>query len=158
MTGHSSEELIRTQLHSLMEEVFEQVHGFALDKGTSLGETLATLTAEEASRPIVESGTSIAAQTEHICFYMDVLLDYMQGIKVEGIDWSKSWNVRDLTPEEWNGLKRRLHETYLQVMHLLKGFRSWDTEEKVNGAIGIITHTAYHLGSIRQIMRVVRQP
>lgn len=156
MTAHSSEELIRAQIYSLMEEIFEQVHGYALDKGTSLGETLANLTAEEASRPIVEGGTSIAAQTEHICFYMDVLLDYMQGIKVEGIDWSKSWNVRELTPDEWNGLKRRLQETYLQVMHLLKGFRTWDSEEKVNGAIGILAHTAYHLGSIRQILRVVK--
>lgn len=156
MTGNSFEELIRTQLYSLMEEIFEQVHGFALDKGTSLGETLAALTAEEASQPIVPGGTSIAAQSEHICFYMDVLLDYMQGIKVEGIDWSKSWNVRELTPEEWNGLRRRLQQTYQQVMLLLKGFVSWDTEEKVNGAIGIVTHTAYHLGSIRQILKVVK--
>jgi hypothetical protein len=156
MTGNSSEELIRTQLYSLMEEIFEQVHGFALDKGTSLGETLATLTAEEASRPIVDGGTSIAAQTEHICFYMDVLLDYMQGIKVEGIDWSKSWNVRKLTTEAWNGLKRRLQQTYQQVMILLKSSPAWDTEEKVNGAIGILAHTAYHLGSIRQILKVVK--
>ena len=37
-------------LYDLLDETFERVHGIYLDKGTSLLETLATITAEEASR------------------------------------------------------------------------------------------------------------
>ncbi len=36
----------------MFDETFEQVQGMYLDKGTSLFETLATVTAEEASRPV----------------------------------------------------------------------------------------------------------
>lgn len=57
----------------LLDETFDQVHGIYLDKGTSLFETLATISAEEASIPVGGKCATLAAQVKHIAFYLDVL-------------------------------------------------------------------------------------
>jgi len=61
------------ELYELLDETFNQVHGIYLDKGTSLFETLETITAEQASRPVSATCASIAAQVEHVRFYLQVL-------------------------------------------------------------------------------------
>ena len=62
-------ELFTKQVYALLQETFEKVEGIYLDRGTSLFETLASVTAVEASRPITETGTSICAQVDHVRFY-----------------------------------------------------------------------------------------
>ncbi|MEI2736167.1 MAG: hypothetical protein V9G24_16185 [Rhodoblastus sp.] len=49
------------------------VHGFYRDRGTSLFETLATISAEEASIAVGGKCATVAAQVKHIAFYLDVL-------------------------------------------------------------------------------------
>ena len=56
-------------------ETFENVHGI-LDKGTSLFETLAQISADQASQPMGNCAT-IAAHVAHTRYYMDVLEDRM---------------------------------------------------------------------------------
>lgn len=51
MTQPIALDLFTSELFPLVEETFERIHGIYLDKGTSLFETLDTITAEEASRP-----------------------------------------------------------------------------------------------------------
>lgn len=60
-------------LFSLLDETFDSVHGIYLDKGTSLFETLATISAAEASIPVGGKCATLAAQVKHITFYLDVL-------------------------------------------------------------------------------------
>ena len=75
----------------VLEEVFEQVHGYLLDPGTSLFETLATVSAEEASRPISLNCACIAAQVNHIRFYIDVINEGARtGTEIKA-DWDGSW-------------------------------------------------------------------
>lgn len=52
-------------LYNLLDEVFDHVHGYFLDKGTSLFETLATVSAEEASVPVGGSGISTSRVGYH---------------------------------------------------------------------------------------------
>ena len=66
-----------SELFELFEETFEQVHGIYLDGGTSLFETLATISAEEASLPVSATCATLAAQVEHVRFYLDVLETYL---------------------------------------------------------------------------------
>ena len=61
-----------------------------LDGGTSLFETLATITAEEASRPVSAACASLAAQVEHVRFYLDVVDDYLLNQEPSKVDWRKS--------------------------------------------------------------------
>ena len=148
-------ERFTNELYPMLEETFERVNGIYLDRGTSLFETLETITAEQASRPISAQCASIAGQVEHVRFYLEVLQDYMQGKAVGKIDWQASWYVKTVTPEEWNALKQRLRASYESVTALIKSFTTWEGEDEIGGALAIVVHTAYHLGEIRQALCVI---
>jgi hypothetical protein len=151
------ERLKPTLLH-FIDETFSQVHGLYLDKGTTLYETLDGVSAAEASRSAAPQTATIAAQVEHVRFYLDVLDEI---IKTRDIDkkynWREIWEtVREVTPEQWDDLKRRLHESHDRVLATINSFENWDGPFDVGGAISIIAHTAYHLGGIRQALGVIR--
>jgi hypothetical protein len=56
-------------LLDLLDETFDHVKGHYLDGGTSLFETLATITAAEASIPVGGKCATLAAQVKHVAFY-----------------------------------------------------------------------------------------
>jgi hypothetical protein len=143
-------------LYALLDETFEQVHGIYLDRGTSLFETLATVSADDAARPISPRCASIAAQVHHVTFYLQVLQDYMQGKQVGRVDWQASWQVPPVTPEEWDALKQRLRAAHQSVLAAIKGIETWEGEDELGGALAIVVHTAYHLGEIRQALGVLK--
>lgn len=59
-------------LFKLMEQTFEsRNYGIYLDKGTSLFETLETVSAQEASIPIGGKCASLAAQVAHVTFFIE---------------------------------------------------------------------------------------
>src|SRR4051812_7860376 len=103
-------EAIRIALATLFEEIMEQVNGYVLDKGTSMFETLATITAEEASRPVSRQSATLAAQVNHVRFYMESILA-MQ----ENADWESSWQVEAVTEAEWQDLIAGLRAVTEQV-------------------------------------------
>jgi hypothetical protein len=85
----------KKELFDLLEETFEQVQGIYLDRGTSFFETLETIPAEEASRPVSTKCASIAAQVEHVRFYLRVLLEgCLQKKTIGKVDWEKSWQLK----------------------------------------------------------------
>jgi|WetSurMetagenome_2_1015567.scaffolds.fasta_scaffold24346_4 hypothetical protein len=149
-------EKIISLFHTLLEETFEKVNGVYLDRGTSLLETLASLSAAEASKPIADSGTSIASQVDHIRFYLKMLNDYIDGVWPEKVDWQGSWSRKSVTDSEWNELRAELLIDYQNLLDHLNSITDWNDDRRLGGAMGIIVHTAYHLGAIRQIIRVVR--
>lgn len=145
-----------TELFAILEETFEQVQGIYLDKGTSLFETIASVTAEEASQPISSQCASIAAQVFHVRYYLDVLSSYMRQHPPESVDWQASWQVTTVSAQEWDDLRQQLSDTYQQVRTLFRSFDTWDGDEDIAGALAIVVHTAYHLGEIRQALGVLR--
>jgi hypothetical protein len=149
-------ERFTNELLDLLRETFEDVQGIYLDRGTSLFETLDTISAEEASRPVSAECASIAAQVEHVRFYLEVLERVIQKQPVGKIDWQESWQLEKVTPEEWEALKGRLREAHESVLTVLKSHESWEGEDDIGGSLAILAHTAYHLGEIRQALCVVR--
>lgn len=71
-------ERIKPVLLQLLEETFSRVQGMYIDKGTTLFETLDGVTAAEASRSASPKTATIAAQVEHVRFYLDVLDEIMR--------------------------------------------------------------------------------
>ena len=140
----------RGGLLTVLEEIFEHVHGYLLDPGTSLFETLAAVSAKDASRPICAGSANLAAQVNHIRFYLDVLL-----ARERSADWASSWRVGAVTDEEWQELIARLRITYGQLREFAATFDSWDARF-VGGAFAMVGHCAYHLGEIRQGLGVLR--
>ena len=157
MSDQAAIELFKKELFECLEETFEQVRGIYLDRGTSLFETLESLSAEDASRSIAENCATVAAQVEHVRFYLDVLNDVMRKEEVTKVDWREIWqSVREVTPEEWEGQRRRLRESYERVLGTIRNYDRWQGEYGISGSLAVLTHTAYHLGGIRQALCAIR--
>ena len=140
-------------LYALLDETFDNVHGYFLDKGTSLFETLATISAEEASVPVGGKCATLAAQVKHVAFYLDVLAEALRTKRFERQDWGKIWRETSaVTPEEWDALKASLRESYDRVKTIIGDTTDWSGELQIGGAIAVIVHTAYHLGEVRQAL------
>jgi hypothetical protein len=153
MSGQIETQLFTDTLQDLLDETFDNVHGIYLDRGTSLFETLATISAAEASVPVGGQCATLAAQVKHVAFYLDVLEQGMRTGQFEQVDWGKIWRETGaVTPDEWEGLKHSLRESYDRVKALFAGTTDWSGERQIGGAIAIIAHTAYHLGEIRQAL------
>lgn len=157
MTQHEALELFKTELFKCLEETFERTQGIYLDRGTSLFETLAGVSAEEASRSSGSNCATLAAQVEHVSFYLDVLVDVMKNESIGKINWREIWeNVREVTPERWEEQKQKLRESHKRVTDSLRNYDKWDGEYGISGALAILTHTAYHLGGLRQTLCAIR--
>src|ERR1051325_10619639 len=144
-------------LVACLEETFSEVRGIYLDKGTTLYETLDGVSAEEASQAISPKAATIAAQVEHIRFYLDVLDDYMRTGVDKTNNWREIWEtVHAVTPDEWEDVKRRLRQSHEHVMATINSFEVWDGKYDIAGALSILVHTAYHLGGIRQALGAIR--
>jgi hypothetical protein len=144
-------------LYMLLDETFDNVHGIFLDKGTSLFETLATISAEEASIPVGGKCATLAAQVKHVAFYLDVLEHNVRTGTFEPADWGEIWRTTSaVAPDEWETLKTDLRMSYNRIKALIHTAPAWPSEREIGGAIATIVHTAYHLGEIRQALCTVQ--
>src|SRR5688572_11232561 len=123
-----------------------------LDRGVGFFTTLDKLSAENASREF--SGTTIAAQTEHAKFYLDRLCEFISG-RTERVNWEDSWLIETVNDAEWDALRQTVRKSYENVLRCLAAVDDW-TEDRTGMAIGMVAHTAYHLGAIRQIAKSVQ--
>jgi DinB superfamily len=157
MSAQIPVERFKQALFECLDETFSNVHGIYLDKGTTLYETLAGVSAAEASRAISAGSATVAAQVEHIRFYLDVLNDYLRTGVDKTNNWREIWEtVHEVTPDEWEDVKRRLRESHERVMTTINSFEKWDGKYDIAGALSILVHTAYHLGGIRQALGAIR--
>jgi len=145
-------------LYTMLDETFDNVHGYFLDKGTSMFETLATISAEEASIPVGGKCATLAAQVKHVAFYLDGLEKAVRTQQFEKQDWGKIWReTHAVTPEEWEAIKVGLRDSYDRIKALIHDTTEWPSDWQIGGAIAMIVHTAYHLGEIRQALCIIKR-
>ena len=156
MTKTMPQESFSRELFTILEETFETHHGVYLDKGTSLFATLNQISAGEASIPVGNRCATIAAQVEHVIFYLKVLERYIAGQDVGKPDWGEIWSrVSGVADAEWDELRARLKATYDRLSKMLRGIKNWEHNDAIGDAMAIVVHTAYHLGEIRQALCTV---
>ncbi len=144
-------------LYTLLDETFDNVHGLYLDKGTSMFETLAMISAAEASIPVGGKCATLAAQVKHVAFYLDTVEQQVRSQIFEPVDWKKIWRESGaVTPEEWMTIQGSLRASYDRIKALIADQTEWPSEREIGGAIAMILHTAYHLGEIRQALCCIR--
>lgn len=141
----------------LLRETFEgspegQPSAF-LDRGIGLLSTIDGIDAERASAEF--TGTTIAAQTEHAKFYMDRLCEYING-RTEPVNWDDSWLIETVNEDEWAALRSTVRRSYENTLRCLAEGRQWNPMQ-IGMAMGMIAHSAYHLGAIRQVVKAVKQ-
>ena len=147
-----TEAFLRDSLFVLRETFEGSPEGAAsafLDRGTGVFSTLRQIDAKSASVDV--NGTSAAAHTEHLKFYIDRAIEFMDG-SAEQVNWEQSWLIETVNEEEWNYLREGVERTYRQFLEKAAATESWDSQH-IGGMISIIAHTAYHLGAIRQIAK-----
>ncbi|GAB4436877.1 MAG: hypothetical protein Kow0031_18690 [Anaerolineae bacterium] len=153
MTNQIQTDDFTNTLYGLLDETFDNVQGYYLDKGTSMFETLATVSAAEASVPVGGKCATLAAQVKHTAFYLDVLVEALRTQKFERQDWDKIWRETGAVgPEEWDEIKASLRESYNSVKAYIAETPNWAGDRQIGGIIATIVHTAYHLGEIRQAL------
>ena len=160
LSNKIDQELITQNLFDILDEAFVTHHGVFLDRGTSLFETLETITAAEASIPVGGKCATLAAQVAHVIFYLEVVEDYILKKDRDNVDWGEIWRrVNKVSSEEWKAYQDQLKETYQRVISMLQKLdpETWNDERPIGGALAIAVHTAYHLGEIRQAMCIVKQ-
>jgi hypothetical protein len=157
MSSQINSEHFSQALYMLLDETFDNVHGIYLDKGTSFFETLATISAAEASIPVGGQCATLAAQVKHTAFYLDVLEENVRTQTFEPVDWGKIWReVTAVSPQEWQTIQDELRQSYNRIKQLVANQAEWQNEREIGGAIGMIVHTAYHLGEIRQALCTIK--
>ena len=157
MSTKIDQEHIVPDLFDFLDEAFVKHHGIFLDSGTSLFETLETITAEEASIPVGGKCATLAAQVAHVNFYLEVMEAYILKQDRGQVDWGDIWRrVNRVSSEEWKAYQDQLKETYQRIISILQNLKDWNEERPIGGAMAIAVHTAYHLGEIRQAMCIVK--
>lgn len=148
---------LQSALTMLMKATFEQDPGIYLDKGTSLFTTLADISAKKASIPVGDTCATLAAQVKHTAFYLDVLEAAVRTQQFPKVDWNEIWStVSAVSPDEWDDIQKELRDSYERILALIADTTVWPSEREIGGAIGMIAHTAYHLGEIRQALCTIR--
>lgn len=143
-------------LLALLNETFDHVNGFYLDRGTSFFETLADITAAEASIPVGGKCATLAAQVKHTAFYLDTLEQGVRENSFPKVDWGEVWRtVSGVTPAEWIAIQEELRASQQRIVALVHDTPTWG-ENEIGGAIAMIAHTAYHLGEVRQALCTLR--
>lgn len=120
--------------------------------GSGLFGTLDKLSAEDASIPV--NGTTIAAQTDHTRYYLWVANSYLNG-EEPNKDWEASWKITNVDKITWAQFNDELQQAYTTLLKKIDSLDSLD-EQTLNGLLGVIAHSAYHLGSIRQMIKAIK--
>ena len=146
-------ENISNALLVLLDETFEQVHGYFLDPHDSLFETLAGINAAEASIPVGGKCATLSAQVKHAAFYLDVYVNSFSNPAAPKMDWGEIWRTVNLvTPEEWQSIQAELQSSYTRLRDFIKSAPPWHSHTELAEAFAVVAHTAYHLGEIRQAL------
>jgi hypothetical protein len=115
--------------------------------------TLDALSAEQASDPTA-LGTSVAAHAAHVAFYLEVTVRWAGGDRGP-FDWKGSFEPRVVDEARWQATRNRVRAAYRAVVDLARKTQTWD-EDAAGGLAASLAHLAYHLGAIRQIVKLVR--
>jgi len=124
-----------------------------LDHSSGIRSTLSGLTAEQASRR-PDGHPSIAAHARHMNFHLRVTSEWILGDQSKR-DWPASFEPQTVNEEEWARLKQDLEASRRELVRVLESLTPERFAEE-GAAVGAITHLAYHLGAIRQLMHRVR--
>ncbi|TCZ80735.1 hypothetical protein E0485_00080 [Paenibacillus albiflavus] len=144
---------VRTLLRETFEGPEKNASWYTESKpGSGLFGTLEKISAEDAS--ISVNGTTIAAQTDHTRYYLWVANSYLNEEEPKK-DWEASWKITNVDKITWTQINNELHQEYTKLLKKIDLLDSLD-EQTSNGLLGTIAHSAYHLGSIRQMIKAIK--
>lgn len=141
----------------LLRETFEGPKGngswFTESKpGSELFGTINLLSTDEAS--ILVEGVTIAAHTHHTRYHLWANNQLLEG-KEQDLNWEESWKIGAVTGDQWDQIKNDLYREYLKMIEHINEEQNL-TPSRAPILISALAHAAYHLGAIRQMVKVVK--
>ena len=144
-------------LKSLLKETFSSAEGHYMDGGDSLFETVATVSAAEASIPVGGRCATLAAQVKHTAFYLEVVVESVSNVDYPKADWGEIWRSTTAVDEsEWQAIQNELRLRYDNAIALIDNSPAWPSQAHLAGAMALVAHSAYHLGEIRQALCTIK--
>jgi hypothetical protein len=117
---------------------------------------LEDVSAREASKSVDgsgQTGTTIAAHTEHLRWSLAMMLAAIRGEPLG--EWKESWRLLYADEDEWGRMRRSLRTEFETLQVALKSQTDL-REEYITGLLALLPHAAYHLGVMRQMLERVR--
>ena len=118
---------------------------------------VANVSATEASKSVDgsgESGTTIAANVEHLRWSLSMMNAAVRGETFEG-KWKESWRLLTVDNASWDALRNELRAEFEMLCQDLQAQTDLP-EQYLTGTLALLPHAAYHLGTIRQMIERVR--
>lgn len=116
--------------------------------------TLDALSAEGASRDVF--GSTIAGHARHTAFHMEVIVRWERDGDRGPFDWKGSFQPGQVSEEEWEALRGRVRAAYDELVAFARTRAGTEPDGDATGGLtGAVAHVAYHLGGIRQMLKVV---
>ena len=147
---------LTSAIRQLLAEGFEGAAAgstWFVDEHGLLG-AIAELDAARASRPITPAGTTVAAHAEHVRWFVALLNAYARGETPE-IRWAESWSARKVDETSWAELQKHLEREFRELStHLERGVDPGNPE-RLMPVLATVVHVGYHLGAIRQMVKLV---
>jgi hypothetical protein len=79
---------------------------------------------------------------------------HIHGAEPDG-NWESSWSQQTVSVEEWAELGADVRREARVLLGWLEADPHWADENYLIGALAILPHMAFHLGAIRQLMKIV---
>ncbi|AWN22123.1 hypothetical protein DKM44_01765 [Deinococcus irradiatisoli] len=117
-----------------------------------LAATLAGLTAAQASTPTA-LGLSVAAHAAHLAYHLEVLRRWEDGERGP-FDWPGSFGSGQVAPAEWAALQERVQTAYRAVVEWAGRRGEWN-EDAAGALAGALAHLTYHIGALRQVIKLL---
>jgi len=114
--------------------------------------TLAALSAAQASDP-TPLGLSVAAHAAHVAFHMEVGVRWAGGERGP-FDWKGSFGSGQVDEAGWMALQARVQAAY-DALIILEPSPDEPPEDTAGGLAGAAAHVAYHLGAVRQVIKLL---
>lgn len=115
--------------------------------------TLDGLTAAQASMPTV-LGTSVAAHAAHLAYHLEVSVRWANGERGP-FAWKGSFEPREVDEDAWKTRRARVRAAYDAFITRARNVTDWN-EDEAGGLAASLAHLTYHLGAIRQIVKLAR--
>ena len=157
-----TDSIFQRAVSKLLVEVFDGPPGdeaYILNPGDpGLHRQLETISAATASVQPIPGKPSIASHVAHVHYGLSLLTRWLAGEENPwaDADWNASWRRNAVTDDQWGILRQNLREKADTWQSAVSRRTEWD-DMNAAGALSTIAHTAYHLGSIRQILAAARK-
>lgn len=143
---------------TLFSEVFEGqspgVPTWIIEREDGLFKLLGDLPAEAASKVPAPGLNTIGAHAFHVHYLLQLTNAFIRGEQPE-VDWASSWLRPVFSEPEWDAFRASLQAEYDGVLAFLMTRPEWPGQDWLMGAMALIPHVAYHVGSIRQLKHIV---